>query len=71
MKFKEIREKTGMGLKEFATYFGVPDRSYQKWEYYEDGKTQQGRKPPEYIKDMMIRILDYERPGWEDSNGQK
>ncbi len=65
LTFKQIRDKTKMGQKEFASYFGIPHRSYQKWEYYEDGHKEQGRKPPEYIKDMMVRILEHEFTGWE------
>ena len=60
MTFKEIREKTGLGQKEFADYFGIPRRSYQNWEFYESGNNSQGRKPPEYIKEMILRILDLE-----------
>jgi len=58
MKFKEIREKIGFTQQEFSAYFEIPTRTYQKWEYYEDGKTAQGRKPPEYIKKMMLKILN-------------
>ncbi len=60
MRFKEIREKLNLGQKEFAKYFGISDRTYQKWEYYEEGKIDQGRKAPSYIKGMMLRILHLE-----------
>ncbi len=66
MKFIEIRKKTKLEQKEFASYFGIPDRTYQKWEYFESGNNLQGRKPPKYIKSMMLRILENEFPGWRD-----
>ena len=69
MKFKEIREKLNLGQKEFAAYFGIPDRTYQKWEYYEEDKNTQKRKAPDYIKDMMLRILTLE--GKIDREGEE
>ena len=50
---KELRMKTGMSQGAFAAYFGVPVRTLQDWE-------QERRIPPEYVVDMMERILNYE-----------
>lgn len=31
-RFKELREKSGMNMKRFAEYFGIPYRTVQNWE---------------------------------------
>lgn len=48
-----------MTQKEFSSYFGIPLRTYQKWEYFDEGN-KEGRKPPDYIKGMIVRILELE-----------
>jgi len=58
MTFKNLRTITGQSQKEFANTFSIPLRTYQKWEYYEDGKTKEGRKPPIYVKKMIKTILE-------------
>ena len=32
MTFKELRESTGMNIKEFSEYFNIPYRTAQNWE---------------------------------------
>ena len=32
MQFKELRESSGMNIKQFAEYFGIPYRTVQNWE---------------------------------------
>lgn len=29
----KLRKSTGMSMKQFAMYFGIPYRTYQDWEY--------------------------------------
>lgn len=53
MHIKEIRKRTGWTQKRFAEYFGVPLRTVQQWE-------RNGSVPPQYIPQMMERILDLE-----------
>lgn len=53
MGIKELRKRTGLTQKDFAAYFNVPLRTIQKWE-------RNGSVPPQYIPQMMERILDLE-----------
>ena len=50
---KRVREECDMTQMEFATYFNVPKRTYQDWEY---GK----RKVPEYMLRRMLYKLKME-----------
>ena len=50
---KNVREECDMTQMEFATYFNVPKRTYQGWEY---GK----RKVPEYMLRRMLYKLKME-----------
>ena len=50
---KNVREECDMTQMEFATYFNVPKRTYQDWEY---GK----RKVPEYMLRRMLYKLKME-----------
>lgn len=53
MEIKELRTKTGKSQKEFANAFNIPVRTLQKWEIGQ-------ATPPEYIPQMIERILEYE-----------
>lgn len=53
MNIKQLRKRTGLSQSRFAEYFNVPVRTIQKWEC-------NGSTPPEYIPQMMSRILDLE-----------
>lgn len=46
MKFKELREASGMRQSDFARYFNIPLRTIQHWEAGT-------RKCPEYLLDLM------------------
>ena len=59
--YSELREQTNLSQSQFAKRFFIPTRTFQKWEYYEDGKTEQGRKPPEYVKKLILQIIALER----------
>lgn len=48
--FKRMRERTGMTLNEFATYFCIPQRTIEDWEA---GK----RTPPVYIYNLLYYTL--------------
>lgn len=50
---KKVREACDMTQIEFATYFNVPKRTYQDWEY---GKS----KVPEYLLRLMLYKLKME-----------
>lgn len=46
MTFKELREQSGMNLKQFSEYFEIPYRTIQNWE---GGQ----RTCPEYLLKLM------------------
>lgn len=46
MTFKELRQQSGMNLKEFGAYFGIPYGTVQHWEYG-------ARKCPPYLVELM------------------
>ena len=51
MTFKELREQSGMNLKQFSEYFEIPYRTIQNWE---GGQ----RKCPEYLLKLMQYKLE-------------
>ena len=54
MTFKELREQSGMNLKQFAEFFDIPYRTIQNWE---GGQ----RTCPEYLIKLMKFKLDKKR----------
>lgn len=48
MTIKEIRQTTGMNMKEFADYLQIPYRTLQNWE-------NDVRKCPDYL----LKLIDY------------
>ena len=50
MKDKTLRKATNLSQDKFARYLGIPLTNIQHWE-------QGYRTPPEYVIDMMARIL--------------
>ena len=53
MDIRKLRISKGMSQAEFAEYFNIPKTTLQGWE--------QGRRiPPEYVLQMMKKILDFE-----------
>ena len=54
MTFKELREKTGMNLRQFSEYFGIPYRTIQNWEAGT-------RKCPDYLLNLMEYKIERER----------
>lgn len=56
-RLKQLRSECGLSQNKFAKLFHMSARTLQHWEQGE-------RKPPEYIVDMMEKIIDMERsPG--------
>ena len=53
MTFKELRERSGMNLKQFAEYFGILYRTVQHWEYGT-------RNCPAYLLELMQYKLEKE-----------
>lgn len=51
---KELRKESGLSQKKFADYVRIPFRNIQNWE-------QGYRKPPDYVVDMVNRIIELER----------
>ncbi|MGC2871686.1 helix-turn-helix domain-containing protein [Ihubacter sp. mB4P-1] len=47
-KLTQLRKSTGMSMKQFAAYFGIPYRTYQDWEY--------GNRN---MADYLLRLLAY------------
>ena len=56
MTFQELRQSSGMNLKEFSEYFEIPYRTIQNWE---GGQ----RTCPEYLLKLMRYKLDKEKEG--------
>ena len=54
MNVKELRKSTGMNIKQFAEYFGIPYRTVQSWELGE-------RVCPEYLLALMKYKIENER----------
>lgn len=52
-EFKKLREKSEMNMTKFSSFFGIPYRTVQTWEYGE-------RKCPSYVLRMMQHILEEE-----------
>ena len=50
---KDLREKTGMTQKEFATYFEIPLRTYENWEAKSESENRH------YLKEYWIRLMEY------------
>lgn len=46
MKFKDIRQMSGMNMSQFGKYFDIPYRTIQDWEY-------EKRKCPPYVLELM------------------
>lgn len=56
MTFKELREQSGMNMKQFAAHFEIPYRTIQNWEAGVN-------KCPEYLLKLMKFKLDHEAHG--------
>lgn len=52
--FKELREQSGMNMKQFAAYFEIPYRTVQNWEAGVN-------KCPDYLLKLMKFKLDHDR----------
>jgi DNA-binding transcriptional regulator YiaG len=46
MTFKQLREASGMNIKQFSDYFNIPYRTMQNWE-------SERRQCPEYLLELM------------------
>lgn len=53
MNIKELRKQTGMNLKQFSEYFGIPYRTLQNWEREE-------RKCPTYLIELIKYKIEKE-----------
>lgn len=53
MKFKDIRQMSGMNMSQFSRYFDIPYRTIQDWEY-------ENRKCPPYLLGLMQYKLEKE-----------
>lgn len=51
-KFRSLRAETGLSQVRFAAYFGIPEKTYTKWELGV-------REPPEYVYNLIARWLAY------------
>ena len=54
MTFKELRQKSGMNIKQFSEYFQIPYRTVQNWEL-------ETRTCPEYLLKLMEYKLEKEK----------
>lgn len=46
MTFKQLREASGMNMKQFSDYFNIPYRTIQNWDA-------EIRQCPEYLMELM------------------
>lgn len=53
MNIKEIRSRTNLSAQKFGDKYGIPLRTIQDWERGE-------RKPPEYVVDLLDRVVEAE-----------
>lgn len=53
VEITKMRKEAGLSQSRFAAYFGIPTRTYQKWEQKEN-------TPAPYIPEMMSYILHLE-----------
>lgn len=53
MTFKELRQQSGMNLKQFSEFFDIPYRTIQNWE-------SEIRHCPEYLLKLMQYKLENE-----------
>lgn len=53
MTFKELRESTGMNMKQFGEYFNIPYRTIQNWD-------SERRHCPDYLLELMKYKLEKE-----------
>lgn len=58
MTIKELRKMTGLTQEKFGEYFGISRRTIQNWEA--DGESDNGRKCPDYLLDLMEYKLQKE-----------
>ena len=54
MTFKELREASGMNMKQFSDYFNIPYRTIQNWD-------SERRQCPKYLLELMEYKLDNEK----------
>ena len=54
MEFKQVREQSGMNIKQFSEYFNIPYRTVQNWDL---GL----RQCPEYVLELIIYKLNNEK----------
>ena len=59
--FKELRQQSGMNMKQFSNYFEIPYRTIQDWEYSK-------RKCPEYLLKLMEYKLTNENKKRRESD---
>lgn len=52
-EIKKLRQSTGLSQSKFAARFDIPTSTLQDWEH---GR----RKPPEYVINMIRKIIKYE-----------
>lgn len=54
MEFKQIREQSGMNIKQFSEYFNIPYRTVQNWDL---GL----RQCPDYVIELIVYKLNNEK----------
>lgn len=54
MNFKQIREQSGMNIKQFSEYFNIPYRTVQNWDL---GL----RQCPDYVIELIVYKLNNEK----------
>ena len=63
-KLIKMKEKSGLSLKDFAAYFGIPYRTMQDWYY---GK----RKMPDYLLRLMYYKFETDKMKEQSSTAAK
>ena len=70
VEITKMRKETGLSQSRFAAYFGIPTRTYQKWEQKENTPAPYIPEMISYIhhlqkrvKELEERLSKYEEPG--------
>lgn len=53
MTVKQIIKISGLKMRDFAEFYGIPYRTLQNWVYFEEGDHVKGRKIAPYVKDLL------------------
>ena len=60
---KDLRKQSKLNQKEFSKKYGIPLKTLQNWESYENNSSgSQSRKPTEWTVNLLKRVVDIDYP---------